>query len=242
MEEFERSLAFLEEQRRQDSRRISDMSGELLDLSRRHETQQAKLELLEDLVRRNERGIADLSGTLIEFKQQRQEWLEQEALASQRRDQVMNDMVRRMEGFAGDMDNYGRQFAQFSETHRAMKKELEDFNRLADRIDRRLNEVAELQRLSEDRFRQGWDEFLQEDQKRWRQFTLTNDESWRENERTVAGLSAQVGSLLERSDHVIGHLKQLRNLQYDYLRLATESFQNVRERAEDEAKTLPPLT
>jgi len=242
LEEFERTLAFLEEQRRQDSRRLSDINGELLELTKRMEGQQSKAELLEELGRRNERSLNELSGTMMEFKQQRQSWMEQEALAAQKREQIMGDMVRRMDAFAEDMASFAKQVENWSETHRAMKKGLDDFNRLVDRVERRLNEVSEMQRLSEERFRTEWEEFLQDDQKRWRQFTLTNEEAWRSNAKRVEDMLGQLARLSERTDRLLEHVKLLTAAQQEILRTFADTLQPVRERIDESTKTLSSLT
>jgi chromosome segregation ATPase len=242
LEEFERTLSFLEEQRRQDSRRLSDINGELLELTKRMEGQQSKADLLEELSRRNERAINELSGTMMEFKQQRQSWVEQEALAAQKREQIMGDMVRRMDAFAEDMAAFAKQVENWSETHRAMKKGLDDFNRLVDRVERRLNEVSEMQRLSEERFRTEWEEFLQDDQKRWRQFTLTNEEAWRSNAKRVEDMLGQLARLNERTDRLLEHLKLLTTAQQEILRTLSDSLQPVRERIDESIKAFSSLT
>jgi hypothetical protein len=66
-----------------------------------------------------------------------------------------------------------------------MKKIVDDFERIAERLGRRINEVAEMQRLSEERFRQEWNDWNADDQKRWKQFTLTNDEAWRNHDKQL---------------------------------------------------------
>lgn len=242
LEEFERSLNFLEEQRRQDSRRISDMSGEVVEISKRTEGQKSKLELLEELARRNERSITQVSSDLVEFKQQRQAWIEQEALSAHQREQVMADMLRRMDGFSEDMEKFEKQVGSWADTHRTMKKQVEDFDRLADRVDRRLNEVAEVQRLSEERFRHEWEEFLQDDQKRWRQFTLTNEEARREHQRVVEDLQANMTRLLEQINQLTDYTKGMRSIQQDSFRNLSTLLQTLKEQADDTLGALPPLS
>ncbi len=231
--EFERTLGFLEEQRRQDSRRLSDMSSELVEKTKQLEGQKAKVELLEELSRRNERAIGEVSNALTEFKQQRQDWIDQEAIATQQREHMMNDIVRRMDAFSEQMETFGTQFSSWSETHRAMKKQVDDFNRLAERIDRRLNEVAEVQRLSEERFRKEWDEFLQDDQRRWRQFTLANEEAWRENENKFGEALGQASQLDERVEQLTSHVAHLKMVQMEILQATTDQLRSLREQSED---------
>ena len=84
-----------------------------------------------------------------------------------------------------DMRRYIERFESWAETHRQMKKVIDDFERIAERLGRRINEVAEMQRLSEGRFRQEWNDWIADDQKRWKQFTLTNDEAWRNHDKQL---------------------------------------------------------
>jgi len=240
LEDFERNLTFLEEQRRQDSRRISDMNGETIELAKRTEGHKSKIELLEDLSRRNERNNTQLTNDVADFKQQRQAWIEQEALAAQQREQIMADMLRRMDGFSETMDSFGKQVASWADTHRSMKKQVDDFDRLADRVDRRLNEVAEVQRLSEERFRQEWEEWLQDDQKRWRQFTLTNEEARRETQRDMENVAAQMAKVNEQMQTITEHMKRLRANQQDAMRNLSTLAQTLKEQMED--GSLPPLS
>ena len=242
LEDFERTLSFLEEQRRQDTRRISDINSELLELAKRMEEQVAKSTLLEELSRRNERAVEELSGTLLELKQERKQWMEQSALAEHQREQVMNDMVRRIDAFGEQMAGYGKQVEGWADTHRTMKKYIDDFERQTDRVERRLNEVTELQRLSEDRFRQEWEEFLQEDQKRWRQFTLNNEEAWRINEKQTDDMLAQLARLGERGERLVQRVQTLTKAQQETLRSLSGALQTIREQSDDGINELPSLT
>ena len=233
LEEFERSLAYLEEQRRHDSRRVSDMNSEMIEFSKRLEGITPKIELLEELSRRNERALGEVPGALLEIKQQQQEWSEQEASSIQQRDRAVTDMLRRFESFAEDMDGYGKQVDTWMQTHRQIKKQIEDFDRLADRVDRRLNEVAEVQRLAEDRFRHDWEGFLQDDQKRWRQFTLTNEEQWRISGKGLDDLRSQIAKLAEQIEQIAGGLKQTTVNQHNLLRVLANDLQALRDEAEE---------
>jgi len=242
LEEFERSLGFLEEQRRQDARRLSDINGELAELAKKSEAHQAKAELVEDISRRNERAVTELTGSIGEFRQQRQEWNEQQALADQQRERTMNDMLKRMDGFADDMTLFSKQVETWADTNRQMKQKLEEFERLADRVERRLNEAAEMQRLSEERFRQEWEDFMSDDQRRWRQFTITNEESWRENEKALTEIQATMTQVNELSERQSEHLKYLNRTQQELMVALAERYSSLREQIEESQTSLPALS
>lgn len=242
LEEFERSLGFLEEQRRQDARRLSDINGEMAELGKKSESHQAKVELLEELSRRNERSVTELAGTMSEYRQQRQEWNEQQALADQQRERTMNDMLKRMDGFSETMETFSKQVEGWAETHRQMKLKLDEYERLAERVERRLNEAAEMQRLSEERFRQEWEDFMSDDQRRWRQFTLTNEEAWRENTKSLTEIQATMTQVAELTERQSEHLKFLTRNQQEIMSSLADRYQVLREQVEEGQNSLPNLT
>jgi uncharacterized coiled-coil protein SlyX len=179
MEEPERRLAFLEEQRRQDNRRLSELESEIPEQRKAIDQIRPKLVLLEDLALRNERKVQDVSNGDRERREQIQQFIDQQTLLLQQRDTQISDLVRRF----GEQDNVMQKnierFETWAEAYREMKRIVDDFERIGDRLERRINEVAEMQRLSENRFRDEWGEWEENDQKRWKQFTLSNDEVWR---------------------------------------------------------------
>ena len=57
-----------------------------------------------------------------------------------------------------------------------IKRSQEAFEDLNVRIERRINEITEIQRLTEERFRQEWVTLKADDQKRWTNYSLTQDD------------------------------------------------------------------
>ncbi len=182
-EEPERRLTFLEEQRRQDSRRISDLQAELPELQKQIDALRPKQEALEAMVLRNEKRIMETQTAERDRREEMQQFIDQQTLLLQQRDQQVAELTKSFGTYDEDMRRYVERFEGWAETHRQMRKLVEDFERIAERLGRRINEVAEMQRLSEERFRQEWNDWIADDQKRWKQFTLTNDEAWRNQDR-----------------------------------------------------------
>jgi chromosome segregation ATPase len=194
-EEPERRLSFLEEQRRQDSRRISETQTELPEIQKQIDALKPKLDLLESLALRNEKLVLDLQSGDRERVETVQTFIEQQTLLAQQRDQRVEEI---RQGFGQYEDELRKRFERFetwAEAYRQMKKIVEDFERIGERLERRINEVAEMQRLSEERFRQEWNSWNIDDQKRWKQFTLTNDEAWRVHDKEFEQVRARMNEL-----------------------------------------------
>ena len=227
LEEPDRRLAFLEEQRRQDARRISETQSELPEIQKQVDAIKPKLELLEDLALRTERRIQDVQNAERERRDQMQQFTDQQTLLVQQRDQQVNDLVERFGEQENVMQRNIERFETWAEAYRDMKKVVDDFDRISDRLERRINEVAEMQRLSEERFRQEWNDWAGEDQKRWKQFTISNDEVWRSHDKEFERFVQEMIELREHFPPIHDALDRLWRLERERARLYREGFDSL---------------
>ncbi len=227
LEEPDRRIAFLEEQRRQDARRLSEVESELPEVRKTIDGVRPKITLLEDLSIRNERKVLEVQNGDRERREQIQAFIDQQTLLLQQRDQQINDLVKRSGEHDSLMQRNIERFETWAEAYRSMKKIIDDFERIGDRLERRINEVAEMQRLSEERFRQEWNDWRSDDQKRWKQFTLSNDEVWRlhdkEFERFVSRLSEAESLFPPLHDNI----NRLWSLERERAQLYRERYQSL---------------
>jgi chromosome segregation ATPase len=94
-------------------------------------------------------------------------------------------------------------------THRAIKRTQQTVDELAQKVDRRINEITEIQRLSEERFRQEWVTFKADDQKRWTNYTLTLEEQRNEAARQYEKLGERVTQLEDSTQEIQDLLHQI---------------------------------
>ena len=228
-EEPDRRLVFLEEQRRADSRRVSELQSEIPELQRQIDAVRPKLELLEEMALRNEKRVLDLQSDERERREQIQQFIDQQNLLIQQRDQQLVALEGKIGNYDEEMQTYMQRFETWSEAYRGMKRIIEDFERIGDRLERRINEVAEMQRLSEDRFRQEWNAWTADDQKRWKQFTLTNDEAWRSHDKEFESYVAHLNDLAGQIPPIRDSLDRLWSLERAQFKLYREQYQAILE-------------
>lgn len=227
LEEPDRRLAFLEEQRRADSRRVSDMQSELPEQQRQIDAIRPKLELLEEMALRNEKRVLETQSSERERREEIQQFIDQQTLLIQQRDQQLEALEGKIGNYDEEMQTYMQRFETWSEAYRGMKRIIDDFERIGDRLERRINEVAEMQRLSEDRFRQEWNAWTADDQKRWKQFTLTNDEAWRSHDKEFEGYVTRLTDLTEQIPPLRESLDRLWKLERARFALYREQYQSL---------------
>lgn len=227
LEEPERRLAFLEEQRRTDARRLSEVETELPEQKKQMESIRPKLTLIEDLAIRNERRIQEFGNGERERREQIQQFIDQQQLIMQQRDQQVDDLIKRFGEHDQEMQNNIERFETWSQTHRDMKRIIDDFNRIGDRLERRINEVAEMQRLSEERFRQEWNDWRDDDQKRWKQLTLSNDEVWRNHDKEFEAFINRLNEIETHTPTLRESIERLWQLERARADLYRERYQTL---------------
>ncbi|HEX2909074.1 MAG TPA: hypothetical protein VHO69_19530 [Phototrophicaceae bacterium] len=225
IEEPDRRLVFLEEQRRQDARRISETQSEMPEIQKQIDSIRPKLQLLEELALRTERKVQEVQGAERDRRDQIQQFIDQQTLLLQQRDQQVAELMKRFGEQDSVMQRNLERFEVWAEAYRNMKKIIDDFERIGDRLERRINEVAEMQRLSEERFRQEWNDWTSDDQKRWKQFTLSNDEVWRGHDKEFDRFVQRIAEMEAMFAPIQDSLNRLWNLAREQAQLYRERYQ-----------------
>jgi len=90
---------------------------------------------------------------------------------------------------------------------RRLRQAEQRFEEMSDRLDRRIHEITEMQRLTEERFRQDWNAFRADDQKRWANYLLAQEEKGREVERQLEKLRESLSHLQEHTQSLADFLQ-----------------------------------
>lgn len=225
LEEPDRRLAFLEEQRRQDARRISEVESEMPEYKKQIDTLRPKVSLIEDLSIRNERRIQEVQNSERERREQIQQFIDQQNLIAQQWGMKVDELNKRFGDHDTAMQQNIERFEQWAVAYREMKRIIDDFERIGDRLERRINEVAEMQRLSEERFRQEWNNWRDDDQKRWKQLTLSSDEVWRNHDKEFEQYVSRLELMETSVPPVRDSVNRLWNLERERAEMYRERYQ-----------------
>jgi chromosome segregation ATPase len=202
------SVKLVEDSRRQDVKRVADMQGEITAVRKRVDEYHQKVELQTDTLRNVENRFNELIVSESERKKAQVAFIEQQSLAQVDRDRAFKEWVTKLEGFKNQNEAVDLQAQALDETLRAAKRAQETYLELNQKLERRINEITEMQRLGEDRLRQEWVTFKAEDQKRWTGYTLTSEENLREIRKTVDKYEERITSIDDASQTLIDLLHQ----------------------------------
>jgi len=191
-----KSVTYLEEQRRADNRRISDLEQDSTDLHRRLETLNKKLPLLEDTLRKQTTRIDEA----VQETKKYEKPIEELRISDFQREQKMKQYLDQGEQVAREMERIRTQTQGFLEQQQLVKRALEKLERFQARLEKRQNEVAEMQRVSEDRLRRQWEEWQDEQDKQQKKRDVVTGERWRQQGQTNDEHSKRLNALRSAAD------------------------------------------
>jgi chromosome segregation ATPase len=174
------AVSFLEEQRRADNRRIAEMEPEIPDLHRKHEALNKKLPLLEEMLQKQQIRIEEA----IQETKKYEKPIEELRISDFQREQKMQMYLDQGEQVNLEMERIRTQTQGFFEQQQLVKRALEKVESFQIRIEKRQNEIAEMQRMAEDRLKRQWEEWVAEQLQRQKKQDVVIEERWRQQERT----------------------------------------------------------
>ncbi len=204
-EEYTRTIRLLEDGRRQDAKRIVDLQGEVNALRKRGDDQRGQNELINTNLRKLETRINELITVEDERRDAMTTFLNKQAVTQVERERTWKEWQSRFDTIENQAVDIEAQLVSLDTTHREVKRIQANLEELTQRVERRISEITEIQRLSEDRFRQEWVTFKADDQKRWTNYTLTQEEQRNEATR-------QFGKLAEQTTHIEDELQEVKDL------------------------------
>ena len=218
----------LEESRKQEAKRVADLQGDLNATRKSIDEVRAKADLNADGWKNMDNRIKELMASESERKAAQLAFIDQQSIAQTDRDRSIKEWKEKFESVKIQTQAFDSQVQALEETLRTAKRAQETYNELNTKLERRINEVTEMQRLAEDRLRQEWVTFKADDQKRWTGYTLSQDEGAKDVRRSMQKLEERISPLDESvqtlqdqmhqtADATEAQLQELMNVAHEWL-------------------------
>jgi len=204
-EEQKRQSRLAKEERQQELKRLTDLQGEVTALRKRMDEQRGRLDVQNADLQKLTTRVEDLERVRRELRKEQNEFIEEQSLIATEREKMWKDWETRFQEIERRAEEVDDQIRTLDSTHREVKRMQQEMNDLTEQVERRINEITEMQRLAEERFRQEWTTFKADDQKRWANYTLTQKEYRSEMERQHKELAGRLGVLEDETQEMQEH-------------------------------------
>ncbi|MBN1660889.1 MAG: hypothetical protein JXA93_21010 [Anaerolineae bacterium] len=184
-----RGIPFLEEGRHQDTKRIALLQQESIEAMKRLEQIGSRVQMIEDTTHRQERDMGEVKEVIGQMRAAQREFVEKQLLEAEHMKRQMAEWAEEMEMQVKKVDDLAGRVQEFTEQFREDRQVVANVERFHEAIRREQTQVAELQRLGEERQKRQLEQWVEENEKRWRKELLRWDHQWGEQGKR----NAQVG-------------------------------------------------
>jgi chromosome segregation ATPase len=198
-ENVERTVKVAEETRKKEARRLADLQGDLTAARKRLDEVREKNELFTDGLRRLEARINELLASEAERRQAQMNFIEAQSRVQVERDRAWKTWEEGLQSSRKQVEAIERALQEWEIAQRSVKRAQEAYQDIVQKSERRINEISEMQRLAEDRFRQEWVTFKADNQKRWTSYSLTQDEARKDLQAELENIRNQIAALEDKS-------------------------------------------
>ncbi len=208
-----KTLLFLEEQRRQDARRLADLITEQGELLKRLDALDGRLTVAADTLQRAEERLSSLWRMRDDLKAEQTRALEKLLLADQERERKVAQQARDWEAWAKRLEEFSGRMVQFLEQFEEGRRMMARLQNLGEELRREQAQVAELQRLAEERQLKQFEEFQAEQDRRWKQETLRQEHQAEKQDKVMEEFRMRLADLEKHLQQVGEQVRDLWELQ-----------------------------
>ncbi len=225
-EDYRRSLQLLEESRRQEAKRLTDLQGEVASVRKRLEETRSRFDSFSDSFRTLDTRIAELQTFEKDRKQAQSVFIEKVNNALMDKDKTFSTWEKRFVEIDKVNLSLNKQMEDLEAARQAVSKAVSGVDEVTQRFERRINEITEFQRLNDERFRQEWTSFKSDDVKRWTNYMLSQEEQSRENAQQFKDLSAQLQEMDDLTSTLRDQLDTLSRSTLRHVQSILMAYQN----------------
>jgi chromosome segregation ATPase len=208
-EDYRRSLHLLEENRRQEAKRITDLQGEVMAVRKRVEETRSRFDSFSDSFRQLDTRIAELQTFEKDRKEAQSSFIERVNDSLVEKDKTFKTWEARFSEIEKVNLNLNSQLEDLEASRQAVGKAVSGVDDVVQRFERRINEITEIQRLNDERYRQEWTTFKSDDLKRWTNYVLSQEEQSRDTSSQIANATATLQELQDLSEQTRDDLDRL---------------------------------
>jgi len=174
--DYQRDAKLIKQDRQKEAKRVADIQAEQSALRKRVDEVRGFMDLVNSDYQKIKSRIQEMESTRRDLKKEQESFLEDANLKLTERETLWKNWMTRFDGIEKQAQDLDEQMTKLDTTHRGIKRMQDELKDLSSLLDRRVNEITEMQRLADEKFRAEWNTFTADDQKRWTNHTLSQKE------------------------------------------------------------------
>ena len=163
------NLNLLQQENRQNKKVLDSLTSEVEIFKKRNDELRSRMDINTRDMRTFDSRLNEIIATEIERKQSYISFIEQQSLTRNERERIWADWTTQ---FEESFNQVYKLLPELQSQQTEMKKTKALFDEISQKFDRRANEITEMYRLMDDKFRKEWATFKTDLEKRWSNVSL----------------------------------------------------------------------
>jgi chromosome segregation ATPase len=178
IQEHRDRISYLEEGASRTSHRTDELEVKIPPLHKAIEENAGQIQFLQEWAQRSAEKIDELKRFEDRMERWRTAFIEEIRQAEQRRDRRLGDWEATLGEYEDAMDRWRETLRRYELAYQDNRRTMGDLQALAQRLERDQAEVAEQQRLADERLQRELEAWQEENEKRWHFFLKQRDYDW----------------------------------------------------------------
>jgi chromosome segregation ATPase len=195
LDERTRSLPYVVEQRSQDNKRIAQIQGENTELLKRTEALAARIPMLEERLQRLDKELQRLQPIPDQLTQEQKKFIEAQKLIDVERNRQMGIWEQTIDEQKTAIERQTVVLREFEARYEQAGRSLKGIEEFQAQVVREQKQIAELQRLAEERQRKELADWQAENEQRWKKEGLRWDYVMQEQQKVNQKLAERFGPI-----------------------------------------------
>jgi chromosome segregation ATPase len=197
-ENLDSSFGFLEEREKHSAKQVSQLQTEILEINKKWEPIYTRLDTLNNSMLRLEGTLDGINERLAAIQNSTKNWMEQVQIGEYERNQKLDKWRLLIEEQATALEGFRKEWVRFSDQYKEAKMAVQTLGQWQEDIQKQQRESSELLRIESSRLQSRWDDFVQEDDKKWRSRSTDSDQRWATINRHQSNVFEQLTTLEEK--------------------------------------------
>jgi chromosome segregation ATPase len=207
VENLQSPITFVEEKEKQNSRNIASLQNSLVDVNKRWEPLNERLDVLANNVRRVQSSNENVMKEIEEIRSATKTWMEQIQIGEYERNQRLEKWRQMLEDHTNAIDKFNQDWITFSDQYKEAKMAVQTLTGWQKQIEEQQREASEVLRVNTHRLEARWDDFKLESDKKWstsnveaEQRAATINRNYRQLQEQIAAIEEMIANLTLEKD------------------------------------------
>lgn len=197
IETWKQDLKFVEESERTNASTIAEIQTSIHEHVKKLESIEARLDITNHSLSKIQVTTQEVDDGISEVQHQINQWSNQVLVGEQQRNKRITEWESVIEDILASMEKYADEWVKYSNQYKEAKTTLEAIAEWQQRVEKQQREAAELARIEANQMRSRWDKFSKENDKRWTNYVVEQEQLWSGSNRREKQVQERLLELAE---------------------------------------------